>query len=75
MIEYFAAGLIAIGIGIIAAIIGLGGGFFYVPTLSLIFGLDTKTAIGTSLTIMIFSAMSASVPGTGNRVLSSTEWR
>ncbi|MFZ0004682.1 MAG: sulfite exporter TauE/SafE family protein [Methanoregula sp.] len=60
MIEYFAAGLIAIGIGIIAAIIGLGGGFFYVPTLSLIFGLDTKTAIGTSLTIMIFSAMSAS---------------
>ena len=60
MIEYFAAYLISIGIGIIAAIIGLGGGFLYVPTLSLIFGLDTKTAIGTSLAIMIFSALSAS---------------
>lgn len=60
MIEYFAAYLISIGIGIIAAIIGLGGGFLYVPTLSLIFGVDTKTAIGTSLAIMIFSALSAS---------------
>jgi uncharacterized protein len=60
VIEYFAAYLISIGIGIIAAIIGLGGGFLYVPTLSLIFGLDTKTAIGTSLAIMVFSALSAS---------------
>jgi uncharacterized membrane protein YfcA len=48
------------GIGVIAAIIGLGGGFLYVPTLSLIFGLDTKTAIGTSLAIMVFSSLSAS---------------
>jgi len=60
VIEYFAACLISIGIGIIAAIIGLGGGFLYVPTLSLIFGLDAKTAIGTSLAIMVFSSISAS---------------
>lgn len=60
MIEYFAAYLISIVIGFIAALIGLGGGFLYVPTLSLIFGLDTKTAIGTSLAIMIFSSLSAS---------------
>ena len=60
MIEYFAAYFISIGIGIIAAIVGLGGGFLYVPTLSLIFGVDPKTAIGTSLTIMIFSSLSAS---------------
>ena len=60
VIEYYAAYLISTGIGIIAAIIGLGGGFLYVPTLSLIFGLDTKTAIGTSLAVMIFSSLSAS---------------
>ena len=48
------------GIGVIAAIIGLGGGFLYVPTLTLIFGIDTKTAIGTSLAIMVFSSISAS---------------
>lgn len=60
MIEYFTAYLISIGIGIIAAIIGLGGGFLYVPTLNLIFGLDTKTAIGTSLAFMVFSSISSS---------------
>jgi uncharacterized protein len=60
VIEYFIAFPLSIGIGIIAAIVGLGGGFLYVPTLSLIFGLDPKTAIGTSLAIMIFSSLSAS---------------
>ena len=61
MIEYFAAYFISIGIGIIAAIVGLGGGFLFVPTLSLIFGMDSKTAIGTSLAIIIFSSISASI--------------
>ena len=60
MIEYYAAYLISLGIGVIAAVIGLGGGFLYVPTLTLIFGIDPKTAIGTSLAIMVFSSISAS---------------
>jgi uncharacterized protein len=51
---------LSLGIGVIAAVIGLGGGFFYVPTLSLVFGLDQKMAIGTSLAIMIFTSLSAS---------------
>ncbi len=59
MIEYYAAYLISLGIGIVAAIIGLGGGFLYVPTLTLVFGVDPKTAIGTSLAIMVFSSLSA----------------
>lgn len=58
--EYLAAYLLSMGIGVIAAIIGLGGGFLYVPTLTLMFGIDTKTAIGTSLAIMVFSSISAS---------------
>ena len=60
MFEYLFAGLISVGIGIIAAVVGLGGGFLYVPTLSMIFGLDAKTSIGTSLAIIIFTSLSAS---------------
>jgi hypothetical protein len=58
--EYVVAGIIALGIGIVAAVIGLGGGFFYVPTLTLLFHLDVRTAMGTSLAVMIFSSFSAS---------------
>lgn len=61
MIEYIAALLMSTGIGIIAAIIGLGGGFLFVPTLSLVFGLDPRMAIGTSLAIMVFTSVSASI--------------
>ena len=60
MIEYYAAYLISLGIGVIAAVLGLGGGFLFVPSLTLIFGIDPKTAIGTSLAIMVFSSLSAS---------------
>lgn len=54
--------LIAAGIGLIAAIIGMGGGFLYVPTLTLIFGFDPKMAVGTSLAVMVCSS------GTATRV-------
>ena len=59
MIESIAAILIAGGIGTVAALIGMGGGFLYVPTLTLIFGADPKMAVGTSLAVMIFSATAA----------------
>ena len=51
--------LIATGIGLVAAVIGMGGGFLYVPTLTLIFGFDQKMAIGTSLAVMVFSSGTA----------------
>lgn len=57
--EYLVAGVISLGIGIVAAVIGLGGGFFYVPTLTLLFNLDLNTAMGTSLAVMIFSSFAA----------------
>jgi len=60
MFEYIVASIVAMGIGIIAAVIGLGGGFLYVPTLSLLFHLDFRTAMGTSLAVMIFTSFSAS---------------
>jgi uncharacterized protein len=61
MIESLAAFLIAAGIGNVAALIGMGGGFLYVPTLTLIFGFDPRMAVGTSLAIMVLSASAATI--------------
>lgn len=61
MPETIFAFFIAAGIGLIASIIGMGGGFLYVPTLMLIFGFDPKMAVGTSLAVMIFSACAATL--------------
>lgn len=52
---------IAVGISLIASIIGMGGGFLYVPTLTLLFGLDQSMAVGTSLMVMIFSSGTATL--------------
>jgi uncharacterized protein len=51
----------AAGIGLVASIIGMGGGFLYVPTLAFLFGLDYRMAIGTSLAAMVFSAGTATL--------------
>lgn len=59
MIDTIFAFFIAAGIGLIASVIGMGGGFLYVPTLTLIFGFDQKMAVGTSLAVMIFSSGTA----------------
>jgi uncharacterized membrane protein YfcA len=50
------AGLLA---GFAGSMLGLGGGFIMVPILHLGFGLGMKEAVGTSLGIMIFTAMSS----------------
>jgi len=57
VIEYVFAFFIAILIGLVASVIGVGGGFLYVPALTFLFGIDQKTAIGTSLTIIVFTSL------------------
>ncbi|MFA6333434.1 MAG: sulfite exporter TauE/SafE family protein, partial [Methanoregula sp.] len=61
MPETIIAFFIAAGIGLIASIIGMGGGFLYVPTLTLLFGFEPKMAVGTSLAVMVFSACTATL--------------
>lgn len=61
MFDYSIAFFIGAGIGLIASIIGMGGGFLYVPTLTLIFGFDQKMAVGTSLAVMVFSSSTATL--------------
>ncbi|WZO54541.1 sulfite exporter TauE/SafE family protein [Microbacterium sp. LWH7-1.2] len=54
------AGLIVLGLGtgIVAGLIGVGGGIVVVPTLMLAFGMSDLTARGTSLLMMIPTAVS-----------------
>lgn len=59
--DLFLAGFLSFFIGILSAILGLGGGFLLVPMYTLLFGLDPVLAIGTSITTTIFTAGSASV--------------
>ncbi len=59
--EYVLGFTIAFFIGIIASVFGIGGGVLYVPTLTLIFGLDPKIAIGTSLAIIVFSSLTGTI--------------
>ncbi len=49
--------LIAIGtgVGLLTGLVGVGGGFLYVPALTLLAGLDMKHAVGTSLALITVS--------------------
>ena len=61
MLEYGGALVIAIGIGVVASILGVGGGFLMVPAFTLLFGLDEKTAIGTSLAVIVATSLSGAI--------------
>ncbi|MGC9372605.1 MAG: sulfite exporter TauE/SafE family protein [Thermovirgaceae bacterium] len=58
----FEAGVffIALGSGAMGAILGLGGGIFLVPLLTLLLGLPMKTAVATSLVAVVATSLSAS---------------
>lgn len=53
--------VVAFGIGIISAALGIGGGLLMVPTLTLFFGVSIHEAGGTSLVVIIFTALSSTL--------------
>ena len=53
--------VIAILIGILSSMTGLGGGFIIVPTLVLLFNLPIKIAIGTSTLVITFVGLSSAI--------------
>ncbi len=63
---YFMVIPIALIAGFAFGILGVGGGFLYVPLLVLIFNFPLRLAIGTSLLIVLFNA----VPGIAGKLLS-----
>lgn len=57
--KYVVLPAVAFLIGIISALSGLGGGIFYVPLL-IFMGLSHETAVGTSLGVIVLTAISGS---------------
>jgi uncharacterized membrane protein YfcA len=52
-------GLLGVFAGFVGGMLGVGGGIFVVPVLVLVFNLETRQAVGTSLVMIIFTALSA----------------
>lgn len=55
---WFLYSLPIVGVGILSGLLGLGGGFFLVPTMIYLFRLDPKTASATSLGVIFIGAIS-----------------
>ncbi|HEX9892479.1 MAG TPA: sulfite exporter TauE/SafE family protein [Gemmatimonadales bacterium] len=60
------------GVGLLTGLVGVGGGFLYVPSLATLAGLDMKQAVGTSLALITVSC-AAGVVGYLGRV--PIDWR
>ncbi len=52
---------IALLVGLVAAMTGVGGGVFFVPLLSLVYSFSPHQAIGTSLAVIVATALSSSI--------------
>lgn len=52
-------GIVGVFAGFLGALLGVGGGIIVVPILVLVFKLDTRLAVGTSLVMIMFTALSA----------------
>ncbi|MEM2227114.1 MAG: sulfite exporter TauE/SafE family protein [Candidatus Bathyarchaeia archaeon] len=48
-------------VGIISALMGVGGGFVVVPALTMIYGIDPRNAVGTSSLMIVFTAISSTI--------------
>ena len=64
--------MIGIMVGVMAGLLGIGGGVFIVPLLIYLLKLPTKTAAATSMFIVVFSSFSGFIAHAG---LSNLDWR
>lgn len=53
--------IISMGAGYVGSLLGLGGGFIIVPVLTLLFGLDLRSAVGASLIAVVATSSGSSV--------------
>lgn len=58
--------LYGVGIGLVTGFLGAGGGFLIIPALIFFVGLDMKTAIGTSLSIIALNSLIGFTGDIGN---------
>jgi len=67
--------LIGASVGLLTGFVGVGGGFVYVPALTLLVGLPIKHAVGTSLVLILLSCAAGLVGYLGNPALTQLDWR
>ena len=59
--EFITLAVLAVGIGFVASMIGVGGGIFMVPLLALFYVPTTQIAVGTSLAAIVFNSLSSTI--------------
>lgn len=64
--ELFGASVVA---GVVGSLVGLGGGVLIVPLLTLVFGMDVRQAVGTSLVSVIATSTGAAIPYLQDRLV------
>ena len=57
-LNFFLVSIVAICVGVLTGIVGVGGGFLIVPALVLLTGISMKAAVGTSLLIISLNSLS-----------------
>lgn len=57
--------LIGLVVGLMSALLGIGGGVLMVPVLHLAFGKDMQTAVGTSLAAMVLGSLAGAARHAG----------
>jgi len=65
-------GAIGIAVGILAGLLGIGGGVFIVPLLIYVLKMPTKTAAATSMFIVVFSSFSGFA---AHIAMTGTDWK
>ena len=70
--KIFLGGICGLIIGLIAGLLGIGGGVFIVPLLIYLAGVPTKRAAATSIFVVVFSSFGGFL---GHASLSSPDWR
>lgn len=64
--RFYKLSFYGIGVGLVAGLLGIGGGFLIIPTLVLLVGLPIREAIGTSLLIIAFNSFFGFAGDIGN---------
>ena len=66
--------LVGFAVGLLTGFVGVGGGFLYVPVLSVLVGLPMRHAIGTSLVLIILSCAAGMARYLGNPAVLRLDW-
>src|SRR3972149_3540232 len=59
LVVILSLGLFGVIAGFFGGMLGVGGGVIIIPLLILLFNLDARQAVGTSLVMIVFTALSA----------------